>query len=154
MHEFYRNLFKYDDWANRRVIESLKALPITEDRPLRPFSHLLATEHNWHCRLRQNREEMIDFFPLFSLDQCADMADELARKWAQYIEENQARPAEPVSYRTTEGREFTSAIQDILFHVANHSTHHRGQVAVALRHLGYEPAVTDYIVYTRKRDNG
>ncbi|NNG11293.1 MAG: damage-inducible protein DinB, partial [Arenibacter sp.] len=40
-------------------------------------------------------------------------------------------------------------ITDMLFHIINHSTHHRGQISVDLRNNAIEPPVLDYAFYKR-----
>jgi uncharacterized damage-inducible protein DinB len=54
-----------------------------------------------------------------------------------------------ITYKTFKGDGYTNTIQDILFHVSNHSTHHRGQIISDFRQSGIEPIVTDYIFYKR-----
>jgi uncharacterized damage-inducible protein DinB len=54
-----------------------------------------------------------------------------------------------ITYETTEGRTFSNTLQDILFHVINHSTHHRAQIAADFRANGLEPLALDYIFYKR-----
>jgi len=54
-----------------------------------------------------------------------------------------------VTYRNSAGTEYTSAIRDILIHVALHGAYHRGQIAAAVRGGGDTPASTDYIAYVR-----
>jgi uncharacterized damage-inducible protein DinB len=36
---------------------------------------------------------------------------------------------------------------EVLVHVANHGTYHRGQVATLLRQLGKVPIATDYLLF-------
>jgi uncharacterized damage-inducible protein DinB len=38
-------------------------------------------------------------------------------------------------------------VGEVLQHAANHSVHHRGQVALLLRMLGYAPGFWDLLVY-------
>src|SRR5690606_41841818 len=54
-----------------------------------------------------------------------------------------------VEYSNSTGAMFSSKIKDILFHIVNHSTYHRAQVAVELRQSGIDPISTDYIHYKR-----
>ncbi len=54
-----------------------------------------------------------------------------------------------LSYTNSSGRPFTNRVSDILFHIVNHSTYHRGQIALLLRQQGLEPVPTDYIFYKR-----
>ncbi|GAG55918.1 unnamed protein product, partial [marine sediment metagenome] len=35
--------------------------------------------------------------------------------------------------------------EEILFHLVNHATYHRGQIVVGLRTLGKEVVMTDYV---------
>lgn len=47
--------------------------------------------------------------------------------------------------------EFTNTIGDILFHIVNHSTYHRGQIASDFRESDIEPLNTDYIMFKRDK---
>ena len=54
-----------------------------------------------------------------------------------------------MSYTNSKGQTFSNSIRDILFHVINHSTYHRAQIATEFKQNGLEPLVTDYIFYKR-----
>ena len=54
---------------------------------------------------------------------------------------------ESINYSNSKGQAFSNSIRDILFHVINHSTYHRGQIATEFRIHELEPLVTDYIFY-------
>nr|MBP6578031.1 damage-inducible protein DinB [Chryseobacterium sp.] len=54
-----------------------------------------------------------------------------------------------VNYKNSKGTKFENSIQEILFHFINHSTYHRGQIAMLLKETGLEPLNTDYIFYKR-----
>jgi len=56
---------------------------------------------------------------------------------------------EIMNYKTTNGLAFNNSIRDTLFHVINHTSHHRGQIASDFRQNGLEPLVSDYIFYKR-----
>jgi uncharacterized damage-inducible protein DinB len=47
------------------------------------------------------------------------------------------------------GEPFTSSLGQMLRHVVNHSTYHRGQVTTMLRQLGVPAPATDLILYYR-----
>jgi uncharacterized damage-inducible protein DinB len=55
-----------------------------------------------------------------------------------------------VTYTNLKGQTFSNSIRDILFHVINHSTYHRGQIASELKQCGIDPIVSDFIFYSRK----
>lgn len=54
-----------------------------------------------------------------------------------------------ISYKNSRGERFENSVRDILFHVINHSTYHRGQIATDCKLHGMTPLATDYIFYKR-----
>lgn len=54
-----------------------------------------------------------------------------------------------VKYSNTKGQEFSNSLYDILLHLFNHGTYHRGQIATDMRRNGLEPLNTDYITMVR-----
>jgi uncharacterized damage-inducible protein DinB len=55
-----------------------------------------------------------------------------------------------MTYRSLKGIESTSSLRDILTHVVNHSTYHRGQIARGIKAKGGVPPVTDFIAFARE----
>src|SRR5690606_1649908 len=56
---------------------------------------------------------------------------------------------ETIHYKNTQGQSFSNKIVDLFFHVINHSTYHRGQIATEFKQHGIDPLFTDYILYKR-----
>jgi uncharacterized damage-inducible protein DinB len=54
-----------------------------------------------------------------------------------------------IEYKSTSGQLYVNAMHDILFHVINHSSYHRGQLNTFLRASGRQPLITDFIIYKR-----
>lgn len=55
-----------------------------------------------------------------------------------------------IHYKNMKGIEFSQPVEDILFHVVNHGSFHRGQIVTMLRGLGYEKfSPQDLIAYMR-----
>ena len=57
---------------------------------------------------------------------------------------------EIIVYRNSKGDEFQNSIREIFFHFINHSTYHRGRIAMLMKQAGLEPINTDYVFYKRK----
>jgi uncharacterized damage-inducible protein DinB len=55
-----------------------------------------------------------------------------------------------VKYANPEGGFFENKISDILFHLVNHSTYHRAQIAMQFRLNDIKPPVTDFIAFKRE----
>ena len=60
-------------------------------------------------------------------------------------------PKLEIHYKSYDGMAFTSSLEEIVKHVVNHGTYHRGQVAALLRMLGGEAVGTDLISFYRSR---
>jgi uncharacterized damage-inducible protein DinB len=60
----------------------------------------------------------------------------------------------PVAYRTTEGVPYQAPLWQLMQHVVNHSTYHRGQVTLLLRAVGAKVVITDLVAWDRARTAG
>eukprot|EP00043_Microstomoeca_roanoka_P005231 m.54452 g.54452 ORF g.54452 m.54452 type:complete len:168 (+) comp12870_c0_seq2:303-806(+) len=59
--------------------------------------------------------------------------------------------AQEFEYHDTKGNRYASVRGDIMAHIVNHSTHHRGQISAALTQAGFEPPVLDMPYFLRER---
>ncbi len=141
----FRRLFSYNVWANREVIANLRAAGNPPTKSMTLISHIIAAETVWIERI-EGKKQSVAVWPQFSIDECADRAADLARRWNEFLgalgEDGFTRP---VTYKNTVGAEWTSNVIDILTHVTMHGTYHRGQIALDVRNAGQSPAYTDYI---------
>ncbi|HNI27986.1 MAG TPA: DinB family protein, partial [Leptospiraceae bacterium] len=59
-----------------------------------------------------------------------------------------------IAYKNLKGLDFSTPLFEILLHVANHATYHRGQAASLIRRIKGSPPVTDMIEYFRSKSAG
>jgi uncharacterized damage-inducible protein DinB len=148
--DHFTRLFNYDAWANREVLDSLRAASGPPARSLRFFAHLLAAERLWLDRLEQ-KEQTFPVWPEFTTAECGDLAADLSRMWKSYLASSSESQLEtPVRYRNSQGEDWSSRKDDILMHVVTHSAYHRGQIAADMRAAGTSPACTDFIHSVRQ----
>ena len=153
-----RALFEYSNWANGKFFDVLSQL--TDEQFIQPVAgsygsirntlvHVLSAEWGW-------------------LDRCGGTARGPALKASDYPTLASVR----ARWRQVEGhvREFLAGLRDedlervvefsigngpkqvmrlgeLLHHAAMHGVHHRGQVALLLRSLGYTPGNVDILLY-------
>ena len=55
-----------------------------------------------------------------------------------------------ITYRDLKGNQWTQTLWELLRHVVNHGTPHRGQVSGFIRSLGHTPPATDLLYYHRE----
>ena len=76
------------------------------------------------------------------------MVEEANELWMSFIHSNNSFDR-VLKYHNYVGDYYENNIQDIMIHLVNHGSYHRGQVAVLLPERGYEPINTDLITYDR-----
>lgn len=144
-------LFRFVTWADRRTLESLRAVPlaaIAESLPL--MAHVLAAEHVWLARL-QGQEPQHPVWPDLSLEACGLLLLENETGYRALLDQlSDEQLSELTHYRNAAGQEFATPVLDILLQVITHGGYHRGQIAKILGRNGVTPAGTDFIVFQRE----
>jgi uncharacterized damage-inducible protein DinB len=80
--------------------------------------------------------------------------EKMCAAWSGFLADVNDQDLERViAYRTTDGRQFDSMVEDLLIHLYGHSHYHRGQVALLIRNMGGTPAATDFIFWAREAEN-
>jgi uncharacterized damage-inducible protein DinB len=154
----YRRWFDYEKDAHAKVLASFDAMP--EDQRATPeyqkavslFAHMMLARRLWLYRFGILAEGPREFFPQnVGLDTVKEMAEEMHAAWSAYFERlDEAELARVFEYRSLEGPRFRNRIEDILTQLFGHSWYHRGQIALLLRQAGGEPAVTDFVFWSRE----
>jgi uncharacterized damage-inducible protein DinB len=148
MNALYTRLFTYNDWANKLVLDTLEKME-PPPQALERMSHLITTQQVWMARITGSRGP-VDLFPEYPISELRDMNANSTESWLTFTSRlPKDRHLEMISYRTSDGSPKESMLIDILAHVINHSTHHRGQVVASIRAAGLAPPATDFIFFTR-----
>ena len=149
MKDHFTRLFQHLEWADTRVLESLRSAQYPQERSLELYSHILGSEHTWLSRI-YGTAKRVDVWPVLTLDECEQLSTENVATFSDLVSRLTADLLEkPITYRNSAGEQYTSSVEDILTHVAMHGSYHRGQVAQAMRLAGLEPIETDFIVFQR-----
>jgi len=156
-----RRLARYRRWADQLTFDAVAALPPGEATKQRPtlFKTMIGTlNHNylidlvWQAHL-EGRDHGFEARNLVLHQGLSELwqAQQAVNQW--YIDWSDRQSAqsldEIVHFRFIGGELSAMSRGDILVHVVNHATYHRGQVTTLLRQLGREPVGTDLITYYR-----
>jgi uncharacterized damage-inducible protein DinB len=148
-----QDLFAYDSWANRRLLGAAAHLTSEEfERDLGAsfgsvrgtLIHIMWGEKRWLQRWVDG-SRLRDLSPAEFPD-CSSLRE----GWARVDDDRRAFVAQLTDAGLTasmsiRGQTFTLA--ELIKHVGNHSTYHRGQIVLLLRLLGHTPPATDYGLY-------
>ena len=149
--EHFLRLYEYVNWANRRVLDALRRQAEDNERARQWLCHILAAEQVWITRLRGEDSSSVPIRPDLSLDECGELLAQNADAYQQFLHDlTETDFDRAISYKNTKGVSFSTSIRDILTHVANHGTYHRGHIATLMRAVGQEPINTDFITFTRE----
>ena len=147
--EHLRELYIYNDWANRRIITALKSSP--GKRAQRILAHILITEREYFARLYGKDSTGFNFWQDLSLAECGSLAQENAESYEHLLKRfDDEGLGQTAAYKTSEGLPYQNTFREMLTHVLFHSMNHRGQVSAAMRDDGFVPPATDYIIYLRE----
>jgi uncharacterized damage-inducible protein DinB len=147
--EHLRELFAYDDWANRRLIVSLKSGGSDKAREI--LAHILITKQEYFERLYNKDSTGFDFWPDLSLEECSALARSTAESYERLLKEfDDEGLGLTAKYKTSEGVPQSNTYREMLTHVLFHSSIHRGNIILTLRESGLEPPKIDYIIYLRE----
>ncbi len=150
MKAYLARMFRYVAWADRRTLEALRASPAAHAEAVPLLAHLLAAEHVWLSRL-ERREPRLPVWPTLSLDECASLLAENEAGYRAFVERvSEDQLHEVVSYRNTQGQEYSTPVLDILTQVITHGPYHRGQIAKAIGRSGGTAVGTDFIIFARE----
>ncbi|MCM4168004.1 hypothetical protein KCTC52924_01173 [Arenibacter antarcticus] len=147
MKAFLHGLFDYNFYCNKKLIEECNRLEIVPDKTIALFNHILNAHHIWNARILVKPREY-DVFQSHPIGIWKDLHYENQRNTFEIIS-NTERFDKRLNYEATSGKAYSNSIQDVLFHIINHSTHHRAQISIDFRNNGIEPLVFDYVVYKR-----
>ena len=153
-----RALYAYNSWVNNQLLDAAAALPTevlrdrhgaTFDSIHDNFAHILGAQILWLSRWRGTSPAKlsagVDFADLAAIragwvSHQTDLDRFLAQLTPQQL-------AGKIRYVNLAGQPFAYRLWQMLVHVVNHGTHHRGEIAELLTRAGHPPPPTDFLVY-------
>ncbi len=152
------SLYDYGLWVNNRLLDKTAAL--TPEQFTQKFSHsfesvyhtwvhVLAAEALWFLRWQGKSPQW-----MLSPKDLPTLAA-IRERWTQLIPERRAfleglsedQLTQGVTYTNLRGQAYSAPLWQLILHGANHSTHHRSEIAAMLTDLGHEPEGTDLLEY-------
>ncbi len=131
MKSFFLEKFEYDFYASKNLIEHIEQQEsFVSSFVFKSFSHIINVHHIWLSRLKGSKAEshFWDELPLFYFQKLLEANYTETIDFIERIElENK------INYHSSEGVEFTKSINDVLYHILNHSNYHRAQIIMDLK---------------------
>lgn len=155
-------LYQYHLWANKTIFNHLKEIPETYSKEVNSvFSsvkevlyHLYQVDYIWlrtisgdpfediAASIPQLKEENADN----TIEEMEEAFDNLAEKYKAFIND-QVDMNSHISIHHPKYGTLNTTYAELIQHVVNHGTYHRGNITAILRQLGYTGVPTDYVSY-------
>lgn len=147
MKEKLIELFEYNYHFNNKLIEFISEnFQEVPEKTLKLINHLIDAQQIWNTRINNEKE-----FGVWQINDWNSISNINADNYFKTLEIIHNQSLENIiEYKNSKEQKFTNKIIDVLFHVINHSTYHRAQIATDIKKHGIEPVNTDYIFYKRK----
>ena len=163
MKAHFENFSAYSHWANTQLYAAVAELNVEEqNRNLNGFfssllhtlNHILVADLLWMERLegagqKPDSLDAILFSTLEDLTALRTETDQRLIQLTQNLTKDQINSF--LDYKTSAGIACHDPISEIMTHIFNHQTHHRGQCHHMLSQLGKVPPSHDMIYFFRAR---
>ena len=162
--EEIQDLYEFNSWANKRILGAVE--PLVSEQYHRDLGsshggvhgtlvHAMGAEEIWFKRW--NGESPSHLYTAAEFPTLAAVAERWAAIDASLIAFSRAALTDTkavVSYKDMKGNPYAQPLGQLMQHLVNHSTYHRGQVVTMLRQLGTAAVATDLVAFYRLRPIG
>jgi len=154
----YRRWYEYERDSHAKTVASLRDAAAAHgadpgwQKAVDLLAHIAAARRLWLFRLGWTTRPPVELFPHgVGLKDAELQLAEVEREWSViYAGLTDAELDREFAYASMEGPRFRNRVDDILTQLFGHSWYHRGQIAQLVRSVGAEPAVTDFVFWTRE----
>ncbi|MFS0869103.1 DinB family protein [Paenibacillus xylanilyticus] len=155
-------MFNYHTWANQTILGRIKELPpsvlsqkVNSSFPTiaHALSHIHAVDQMWYLVLSGTAmpEAFQACMPLnskvlLSVDEYIDTFAELSKRYNEWFQHQTDLEQTILLDNPFAGIRETS-LSEMVLHVVNHGSYHRGNVSTMLRQLGHASIMNDYSLF-------
>lgn len=149
----------YTNWASKKILDA--AAELTPEELTRDFGsadrsilgtllHVYGGDYVWIERMQGTSLTRRPYDEQATLTTLQREWPRVWDRWQKYAAGLTPETAEAgIAYTTFKGAPYTTPVWQIILHVVNHGTHHRGQAAGYIRALGKTPPALDLMDYYR-----
>lgn len=151
----YQQLLAYNDWANNSLLITLEEIEENyknlSPKILQLFSHIIIAQEIWLSRVKGVVLKQA-IWETWTLKEIQQRSIQSTKNWIKEVKMlNLDKGGQhKIAYQNTSGKQFMNTFHEILAHIVNHGTYHRGQINQLLVKQQYKPPVIDFIFYVRR----
>ncbi|WP_339259317.1 DinB family protein [Paenibacillus sp. FSL R5-0713] len=155
-------MYNYNAWANQTILNRIKELPssvlsqeVNSSFPTiaHALSHIYAVDKMWYLVLTGTGmpEALQACMPLNgeihgSIDEYMQMFADLSAQYSEWLQ-GQTNLEQTVLLDNPFAGVRETSLSEMVFHLVNHGTYHRGNISTMLRQLGHASIMNDYSLF-------
>ncbi len=155
----------FNKWANKKLLDTISQLNETQLHQeivssfpgiYKTLLHLLDAENIWWQRLKlTERIEIPSLHFSGDFEELQKKILQQSEQWHEWVTNATDNQLSHVfAYQNTRREQFKQPVNEVLIHLFNHGSYHRGQLVTILRQLGVEKIPsTDFIEWSRSKKN-
>jgi len=150
-------LYRYNDWANHRLLRAagiLSTEALAQDlggsyKSIRDVAaHIISAEWAWLERWNGRSPDSVPDWVSEDLSVLLEHLSDVESRRNVFLQElSDAALSSEVAFRFLSGAADHHPLHDLVIHVVDHSSYHRGQLAAKLRQAGAVPPPTGFIAF-------
>ncbi|MBK8310230.1 MAG: hypothetical protein IPL04_04345 [Chitinophagaceae bacterium] len=163
MKELLKQMAVYNVWAHKKIMDAVLSIPVEKQKAEIPSSfsslektilHMWDAESIWWQRMKLHERLMIpsENFKGTTVEAVNGLLSQSAlwEAWVNNVSDNMLQHV--FEFRNKKGDQIKMPIWQMLTHIFNHGTYHRGQLVNMLRQLGVKKIPqTDFSLWSRGR---
>ncbi len=163
MKELLRQYAAYNLWANKKLMEAILELPegLAEQEVKSSFPtlqktilHMWDAETAWWQRVKLHERVIVPSQTFEAgIREVVNGLLHSSAQWNDWVNNaSEAQIDHVIQYQNSKKEVFKQPVYEILMHVFNHNTYHRGQLVTMMRELGAEKIPgTDFVLWVRSK---
>ncbi|MBV8123850.1 MAG: DinB family protein [Burkholderiaceae bacterium] len=163
---YLQRLCRYKAWADDLFLAVVGEVPeheLVAPRPIlfgsliRTLHHSYAMDYVWQCHLLGKPHGLSTRHPALHppMSELATLQRDIDKWYIAYVDGlSEAQFGEMIDFEFIGGGRGVMSRADIVLHVVNHTTYHRGHAADILYNVKVTPPTTDYPVFLREQKAG
>jgi len=152
-----KQLYHYHVWANERMLTHISLYPDVFTKPVvgpfpsiaRTFGHMYDVDRLWFSRMKEDSKPVIEETAFWNVEEAKEAFNELHKEMKAFLTAEMDED-KSIYYTDSKGAAFQNTLSELVTHVVNHGTSHRGNIVVMLREAGYKSCPTDFIYFLRE----
>lgn len=162
--------YQYHNWANERVLNHIESLPgeVYSGQVKSVFSsvadiiaHMYQVDGLWLSVMEGDAfdktfkiiEELKQEVEEKELNEMRELYANMAESYLSFLNAIKS-PDQPVTAEHPRYGKLSTTIRELIGHVVNHGTYHRGNISAMLHQHGQKGVPTDYVLFLYEYQNG